>query len=105
MTTPLYELSALQLLERYRDRALSPVEVTQAVLARIECWEPHIHAPYGLDAEAALASARASEARWAQGKPQGELDGVPVTLKENIATRGTPSPIGSAATVLAPAPS
>ncbi|MDT4818366.1 Acylamidase [compost metagenome] len=103
MTTPLYELSALQLLERYRDRALSPVEVTQAVLARIERWEPHIHATYGLDAEAALASARASEARWAQGKPQGELDGVPVTLKENIATRGTPTPIGSAATVLAPA--
>ncbi|ATA53446.1 amidase [Variovorax boronicumulans] len=103
MTTPLYELSALQLLERYRDRALSPVEVTQAVLARIERWEPHIHATYGLDAEAALASARASEARWAQGKPQGDLDGVPVTLKENIATRGAPTPIGSAATVLAPA--
>lgn len=103
MTTPLYELSALQLLEHYRDRALSPVEVTQAVLARIERWEPHIHATYGLDAEAALASARASEARWAQGKPQGDLDGVPVTLKENIATRGTPTPIGSAATVLAPA--
>ncbi|WP_447742209.1 amidase [Variovorax boronicumulans] len=103
MTTPLYELSALQLLERYRDRALSPVEVTQAVLARIERWEPRIHATYGLDAEAALASARASEARWAQGKPQGDLDGVPVTLKENIATRGTPTPIGSAATVLAPA--
>ena len=102
MTPPLYELSALQLLERYRDRALSPVEVTQAVLARIERWEPHIHATYGLDAEAALASARASEARWAQGKPQGDLDGVPVTLKENIATRGTPTPIGSAATVLAP---
>lgn len=103
MTTPLYELSALQLLEHYRDRALSPVEVTQAVLARIERWEPHIHATYDLDAEAALASARASEARWAQGAPQGELDGVPVTLKENIATRGTPTPIGSAATVLAPA--
>lgn len=103
MTPPLYELSALQLLEHYRDRALSPVEVTQAVLARIERWEPHIHATYGLDAEAALASARASEARWAQGKPQGDLDGVPVTLKENIATRGTPTPIGSAATVLAPA--
>ena len=103
MTTPLYELSALQLLEHYRDRALSPVEVTQAVLARIERWEPHIHATYGLDAEAALASARASEARWSQGAPQGDLDGVPVTLKENIATRGTPTPIGSAATVLAPA--
>ncbi|MGJ7565955.1 amidase [Variovorax sp. GB1R11] len=103
MQTPLYALSATQLLEHYRDRMLSPVEVTKAVLARIERWEPSIQATYELDAEAALASAAASEARWARGAPQGELDGVPITLKENIATRGTPSPIGSAATVLAPA--
>jgi len=105
MNTPLYELSATQLLAHYRDRALSPVEVTQSVLARIERWEPSIRATYALDAEAALAAARASEARWAQGAPQGDLDGVPVTLKENIATRGTPVPVGSAATVLAPAAS
>ena len=103
MDTPLYALSAVQLLERYRARTLSPVDVTKAVLARIERWEPSIHATYGLDAEAALASAQASEARWTQGAPQGELDGVPVTLKENIATRGMPSPLGSAATVLSPA--
>ncbi len=103
MTTPLHELSAVQLLEKYRDRVLSPVDVTQAVLARIERWEPSIRATYGLDAQAALAAAKASEARWAQGAPQGELDGVPVTLKENIATRGTPAPLGSAATVLVPA--
>jgi aspartyl-tRNA(Asn)/glutamyl-tRNA(Gln) amidotransferase subunit A len=102
-TPPLYELSATQLLERYRDRDLSPVDVTQAVLARIERWEPHVRATYGLDAEAALTAARASEARWARNAPQGELDGVPITLKENIATRGTPVPLGSAATVLAPA--
>ncbi|QRF59389.1 amidase [Variovorax paradoxus] len=102
MTTPLHEMSAVQLLEHYRDRVLSPVEVTQAVLARIERWEPSIRATYALDAEAALAAARASEARWAQGRPQGALDGVPITLKENIGTRGTPKPVGSAATVLAP---
>ncbi|GAA5231720.1 amidase [Verticiella sediminum] len=104
MDTPLYALGATQLLERYRDRSLSPVEVTQAVLARIAQWEPHIHATYALDAEAALAQAKAAEARWAAGAPQGMLDGVPVTLKENIATLGTPTPLGSAATVLAPAP-
>lgn len=99
----LYELSATQLLERYRNHALSPVDVTQAVLARIARWEPHIRATYALDADAALAAARESEARWARNAPQGELDGVPITLKENIATRGTRSPIGSAATVLVPA--
>lgn len=103
-TTPhLHELSATQLLERYRDRVLSPVDVTQAVLARIARWEPHIRATYGLDVDAALAAARASEARWTRNAPQGELDGVPITFKENIATRGTPMPLGSAATVLTPA--
>lgn len=105
METPLYELSAVQLLKHYRARTLSPVDVTKSVLARIERWEPSIKATYGLDAEAALASAKASEERWARNAPEGDLDGVPVTLKENIATRGTPVPLGSASTVLAPAAS
>ena len=48
--------------------------------------------------------ARASEARWLRGEPLGPLDGVPVTLKENIATQGDPMPLGTAATELAPAP-
>ena len=103
MTTPLHELSATQMLPAYRDRSLSPVAVVQAVLDRIARWEPQIHASYGLDAEAALAAARAAEARWAKQAPLGLLDGVPVTLKENIATRGLPVPLGSAATVLSPA--
>ena len=63
------ELSATQLLERYRDRVPSPVDVTQAVLARIARWEPHIRATYGLDVDAALAAARASEARWTRSAP------------------------------------
>ncbi|EGC99712.1 amidase, partial [Burkholderia sp. TJI49] len=46
---------------------------------------------------------RASEARWMRGEPAGPLDGVPVTLKENIATRGVPVPLGCAATELVPA--
>ncbi|MDR3004475.1 MAG: amidase, partial [Acidovorax sp.] len=50
--------------------------------------------------EAALAQARASEARWMQRSPQGWLDGVPTTLKANIATAGDPTPLGTAATTL-----
>lgn len=103
MPDALYALSATELLHHYRHQALSPVEVVRSVLERIERWEPTIHATYALDADAALAAARASEARWRSGAPQGDLDGVPVTLKENIATRGTPTPLGSAATVLEPA--
>ncbi|MDB5817821.1 MAG: Amidase [Rhizobacter sp.] len=99
----LNELSAVELLARYRDRSLSPVEVTRAVLDRIAACEPQIHATYALDAEQALSVAHASQARWAAGAPMGALDGVPVTLKENIATQGVPMPMGSAATTLVPA--
>lgn len=99
----LFELPATELLARYRDRSLSPVDVVRSVLDRMAAWEPSIHATYALDEEAAMASARASERRWAEGAPSGALDGVPITLKENIATRGTPTPLGSAATVLVPA--
>ena len=101
---PLHDWPAHALLAAFRQRALSPVEVTQAVLARIDRWEPHLHATYLLRPEAALEQARASEARWLRGTPQGLLDGVPATIKENIATRGDPTPLGTAATVLAPAP-
>ncbi len=102
MSAPLFSLSAVELLDGYRRRAFSPVEVTQAVLAHIGCWEPQLCALYAPDPEAALAQARASEARWLKGEALA-LDGVPLTLKENIATRGTPMPLGTAATVLSPA--
>jgi aspartyl-tRNA(Asn)/glutamyl-tRNA(Gln) amidotransferase subunit A len=82
---------------------VSPVEVTRAVLAQIERCEPQLHATYALDAAGALAQAEASQARWLRGEPQGALDGVPVTIKENIATRGVPVPLGTAAVELVPA--
>ena len=101
--TALHDLPAQDLLAAYRQRTLSPVEVTQAVLAHMERWEPHIRATYLLRPEHALAQARASEARWQRGEPQGLLDGVPVTIKENIATQGDPTPLGTAAVALVPA--
>ena len=101
--TALHDLPAQDLLAAYRQRTLSPVEVTQAVLAHMERWEPHIRATYLLRPEHALAQARQSEARWQRGEPQGLLDGVPVTIKENIATQGDPTPLGTAAVPLAPA--
>ncbi|MEP6739119.1 MAG: amidase [Caldimonas sp.] len=105
--TALHDLGATELIARYRERSLSPVEVTRAVLDRIAAWEPHLHATYALDGEAALASARVSEARWLRhrsaGEPVGALEGVPSMIKENIATLGTPVPLGTAATELVPA--
>ena len=93
----LHDLPAHALLAAYRARTLSPVEVTQAVLEHIGRWEPHLHATWLLRPEAALEQARASEARWMRGAPQGLLDGVPLTLKDNIATRGDATPLGTAA--------
>jgi Asp-tRNA(Asn)/Glu-tRNA(Gln) amidotransferase A subunit family amidase len=98
----LHDLGIAELLAGYRARAFSPVEVARAVLAHIERCEPHLHATWALDAEAALAAAHASQARWQRGEALA-LDGVPCTIKENIATRGTPVPLGCAATELVPA--
>ncbi|HEV7979111.1 amidase family protein, partial [Amycolatopsis sp.] len=102
--TDLPDLTAVELVARYRDRTLSPVEVTEAVLARIEDRENELHALYAYDPASARSEAKASEARWHDGEPLGPIDGVPLTLKENIATRGTPVPLGTAATTLVPAP-
>lgn len=99
----LHTLSAIELLAAYSSKALSPVEVTRAVLRHIERCEPQVHATYALDPSGALAQAEASQARWLKNEPQGALDGVPVTIKENIASQGVPVPLGTAATDLVPA--
>jgi aspartyl-tRNA(Asn)/glutamyl-tRNA(Gln) amidotransferase subunit A len=103
MQHALHELSAPALIEAYRRRELSPVEVTQSLLGHVERWEPHLHALYLLRPELALQQARASEARWLRGEPAGPLDGVPVTIKDNISTQGDPTPLGTAAMELVPA--
>jgi aspartyl-tRNA(Asn)/glutamyl-tRNA(Gln) amidotransferase subunit A len=99
----LHELSAHALTAGYASRAFSPVEVAQAVLGHVERWEHHLHALFLLRPEQVLAQARESEARWLRGQPMGPIDGVPVTIKDNIATRGDPTPLGTAATELMPA--
>jgi len=99
----LHQLDASELAALYRTRKVSPVDVVRAVMAHIERCEPKLHALYAYDPDAALSQARASEARWADGRPLSVLDGVPGTLKENIASKGTPVPVGTAASLLTPA--
>ena len=103
MTNALYNLTAHQLSNAYRSKELSPVEVTRAVLARIDSWEGDLNAMYLIDAEGALAEAEASETRWRNGASLSPLDGVPITIKDLIATKGVPVPIGTAAADLTPA--
>src|SRR6185503_19029539 len=90
-------LTAAQLERGYSRREFSPVEVTRALLERIDAWEPRINAMYRLHRDTALAQARAAEARHRAGDALGPLDGVPLTIKENIATRGDATPIGTRA--------
>jgi Asp-tRNA(Asn)/Glu-tRNA(Gln) amidotransferase A subunit family amidase len=101
--TEIADLSVAELAVQYRKGSLSPVEACNAVLARIAAREPELKAMYALDPEAARQAAQAAEARWRGGEALGPLDGVPVTIKENIATRGVPVPLGSAASELTPA--
>ncbi len=98
--TNLADLGVRALLEGYRTGAFTPSDAMGAVIARIAAWEPSLCALYAFDAVAAREAAAASTDRWARGDATGALDGVPVTIKELIATRGTPVPMGSAATEL-----
>lgn len=89
-------LPATTLVRAYAARELSPVEVHDAVQAVVDAREPVLNAFWHRDPAASLAAARESEARWAASAPLGPLDGVPVTLKENLARRGVPMPAGNA---------
>src|SRR5437868_14721862 len=102
--TSLHDLSAVDLIAGYRAKQFSPSEVLEEVLAHIAAWEPHIKALYLFDPDGARASARASSERWQQGAATHALDGVPVTIKDNIATKGQPVPLGAASAPLTPSP-
>ena len=92
-------LPAHQLIALYRDGSLSPVDVAKAVIARIEQVNPSLNAFCLVDAERALDSARLSEQRWqahrSQGADVGALEGLPVSIKDLILTRGWPTLRGS----------
>jgi aspartyl-tRNA(Asn)/glutamyl-tRNA(Gln) amidotransferase subunit A len=92
-------LTATEMVRRFRSREVSPVEVHDAVQAQIDEREPVLNAFFVRDPEASRSAAVASEQRWARGEPLGPVDGVPVTLKENIARAGVPMPSGTAGVV------
>ena len=87
-------LTAVELLEAYRKHELSPVDVMRAVLERIERVNPKLNA-FCLVSERALDDAKESEKRWLAGQPRGLLDGVPVSIKDLLLTKGWPTLRGS----------
>ncbi|QXJ20435.1 amidase [Actinomadura graeca] len=94
MTDPA-EMTAAELLEGYRAGTLSPVEATEAVLARIGREDPALNAFCLVAGDSAMAAARASADRWRRGATLGALDGVPVSIKDVLLTRGWPTLRGS----------
>jgi len=100
--TDLADISATEALKAYAGGRLSPVEVMEAVIHRAEKAEQVLHALWMPEFDRALANARESERRWQRGEPLGMLDGIPVTIKELIATEGVAKPIGSAAGDMTP---
>ena len=87
--------SAKDLLGLFERKEASPVEVIRAVLGRVEERDKDINAFIFVDEEAALAQAKDSEKRWNEGKPQGLLDGVPISIKDMVLTNGWPTLRGS----------
>jgi aspartyl-tRNA(Asn)/glutamyl-tRNA(Gln) amidotransferase subunit A len=98
MKQDLCSYSATELLAGYRAGTISPVEATRAALARIKKLNPVLNCFCLVDEKAALASARASEARWNKRAPVGLLDGVPTSIKDLLLTRGWPTRRGSRTT-------
>ena len=90
-----HEMTAEQLSRAYHDGDLSPVEVAEACLGRIEALDSEINSFCLTDAHATMAQAEASEKRWQEGDPLTPLDGVPVAVKDLLVTKGWPTRRGS----------
>jgi aspartyl-tRNA(Asn)/glutamyl-tRNA(Gln) amidotransferase subunit A len=84
----LIDLTATELLARLNSGAVTSVEVTKAFLDQIQRRDPKVGAFLRVDAEAALARAADVDARRRQGQPLGRLAGLPVAVKDVLATQG-----------------
>jgi aspartyl-tRNA(Asn)/glutamyl-tRNA(Gln) amidotransferase subunit A len=93
--TGLWSVSAVELGRAYGARQLSPVEVLEAILGRCESVNPRLNAIVTFDIDGARRAARESEGRWRRGEALGALDGVPLTVKDNIPVGGLRTTWGS----------
>lgn len=95
MASDLSSLSAVELTRAYRARQLSPVEVIEASLKRLDAVDKSLNAFCLVDEATGRGMARASEARWLRGASMGPLDGVPVAVKDTNHVTGWPMRFGS----------
>jgi aspartyl-tRNA(Asn)/glutamyl-tRNA(Gln) amidotransferase subunit A len=87
----LHWLTAAEAADAIRARELSPVELTRALLDRIDRLDPKLNAFIRLDGDAAIAAAKAAEAEIMAGRPRGPLHGVPIGIKDIIDVAGLPT--------------
>ena len=96
-TSELWRLSAVELARRYRDGSLTPRAVAQACLARLDLVNPRLNAVVARRDAALLQEADVATARFAAGQPLSTLDGIPLTIKDNLLTHYQPATWGSPA--------
>ena len=87
-----------QLLGAFRTKSITPVEAVEAALGRIGAHNGVLNAFCHVDEDGARAAARASQARWMKGEPQGLLDGLPLSVKDSLMVKGMPARYGSKTT-------
>ncbi|RQS62032.1 amidase family protein [Burkholderia sp. Bp8984] len=97
MTNNLCELTTHELSALYENGEVSPVDVMRDVLDRIQSLDPAVNAVCEIT-DTALSMAEASEARWRRGISLGPLDGVPITIKDNVSIAGVATRFGSRVT-------
>jgi aspartyl-tRNA(Asn)/glutamyl-tRNA(Gln) amidotransferase subunit A len=93
--TPLWQLDAAALRAGFARADFSPVEALEACLQRARECQPAVNAFIHVDEDGARAAARDSAGRWARREPVTPLDGIPVSLKDNLHARGMPTTWGS----------
>jgi len=89
--TDLHWLSVTKMAESIAAKALSPVELMQALLARVEKLDPRLNAFIKIDGDQAMAAAQAAETEIMDGRSRGPLHGVPVGIKDIIDVAGLPT--------------
>lgn len=90
-----HKISAANLCRAFRAKEVSPVDVLDEVLRQAERINPQVNAIVALDEVAARAAAKASEKRLLADMPLGRLDGIPLTVKDNLFVQGMPATWGS----------
>jgi aspartyl-tRNA(Asn)/glutamyl-tRNA(Gln) amidotransferase subunit A len=86
----LWKLGAAEAAKRFARGETTPVAILESILARIEEVNPKVNAFALLDKDGAFAAARASTERWHAGQPRSQLDGIVITVKDNITVGGLP---------------